>query len=97
MNMCVMEMIYLNINVLEDGMYKIKYFILDKENGVLFNFWWKYYMIYGMDKDFIDYVNWMSFLKLEVYDIDVMDILVLNIKMIMNGIYLIEVKCYLSL
>lgn len=52
-----MEMIYLNINVLEEGMYKIKYFILDKENGVLFNFWCKYYMIYGMDKDFIDYVN----------------------------------------
>ena len=40
-----------------------------------------------MDKDSIDYVNRMSFPKLEVYDIDVTDTLTLNIKMITNGIH----------
>ncbi len=49
-----------------------------------------------MDKDSIDYVNRMSFPKLEVYDIDVTDTLALNIKMITNGIHLIEVKRYPS-
>lgn len=35
MNMRATEMIHLNINALEEGMYKIKHFTLDKENGVL--------------------------------------------------------------
>ncbi len=39
MNMRATEMIHLNINALEDGMYKIKHFTLDKENGALFNLW----------------------------------------------------------
>lgn len=96
MNMRATEMIHLNINALEDGMYKIKHFTLDKENGALFNLWRKHHTIHGMDKDSIDYVNRMSFPKLEVYDIDVTDTLTLNIKMITNGIHLIEVKRYPS-
>ncbi|HEK6536550.1 TPA: helix-turn-helix domain-containing protein [Staphylococcus aureus] len=96
MNMRATEMIHLNINALEDGMYKIKHFTLDKENGALFNLWRKHHTIHGMDKDSIDYVNRMSFPKLEVYDIDITDTLALNIKMITNGIHLIEVKRYPS-
>ncbi len=96
MNMRATEMIHLNINALEEGIYKIKHFTLDKENGALFNLWRKHHTIHGMDKDSIDYVNRMSFPKLEVYDIDVTDTLALNIKMITNGIHLIEVKRYPS-
>ena len=96
MNMRATEMIHLNINALEDGMYKIKHFTLDKENGALFNLWRKHHTIHGMDKDSIDYVNRMSFPKLEVYDIDITDTLALNIKMITNGFHLIEVKRYPS-
>lgn len=62
----------------------------------MFNLWRKHHTIHGMDKDSIDYVNRMSFPKLEVYDIDMMDTLALNIKMITNGIHLIEVKRYPS-
>ena len=49
MNMRATEMIHLNI-ALEDGMYKIKHFTLDKENGALFNLWRKHHTIHGMDK-----------------------------------------------
>ncbi|SUK27701.1 AraC family transcriptional regulator [Staphylococcus aureus] len=64
MNMRATEMIHLNINALEEGMYKIKHFTLDKENGALFNLWRKHHTIHGMDKDSIDYVNRMSFSKI---------------------------------
>ena len=52
------------------------------------------YMAWTRDSLY-DYVNRMSFPKLEVYDIDVTDTLALNIKMITNRIHLV-IKRYPS-
>ncbi|PTU82403.1 AraC family transcriptional regulator [Staphylococcus pasteuri] len=94
MNLRITEMIHLKIKDLSQGTYKIKHFTLDKENGALFKIWRMHHSKHGMDQDSIDYINRMSYPKLEVAEVEVTDTLILNMKMITNGIHLIEVKRY---
>lgn len=94
MNWRTTELIHIKIKKLEQGMYKVKHFTLDKENGELFKQWRQHHTKHGMDQDSIDYVNRMSYPKLEVNEFEVIDDLLLNVRMITNAIHLIEVSRY---
>lgn len=54
----------IEINQLQSGLYKIKHYTLDKENGALYRVWQQHNTTYGMDQETIDYVNRISYPKL---------------------------------
>ena len=53
----------IEINQLQSGLYKIKHYTLDKENGALYRVWQQHNTTYGMDQETIDYVNRISYLN----------------------------------
>ena len=56
----------IEINQLQSGLYKIKHYTLDKENGALYRVWQQHNTTYGMDQETIDYVNRISYPKLDI-------------------------------
>lgn len=61
----------IEINQLQSGLYKIKHYTLDKENGALYRVWQQHNTTYGMDQETIDYVNRISYPKLDIAEVEV--------------------------
>lgn len=77
------------------GTYKIKHMTLDKNNGALYTVWQHYNTRYGMDEETIDYVNRMSYPKMDISEVDVKDSITYHLKLLTNAIQIIEFKKYL--
>lgn len=84
----------IEINQLQSGLYKIKHYTLDKENGALYRVWQQHNTTYGMDQETIDYVNRISYPKLDIAEVEVEETLTYHLKVMTNSIHIIEVNKY---
>lgn len=84
----------LEIKDMHSGQYKIKHYTLDKENGALYRVWQQHNAMYGMDQETIDYINRISYPKLDITEVDVDDSLTYYLKIMTNAIHIIEVNKY---
>ena len=83
----------IEINQLQSGLYKIKHYTLDKENGALYRVWQQHNTTYGMDQETIDYVNRISYPKLDIRS-GGRKTLTYHLKVMTNSIHIIEVNKY---
>lgn len=84
----------LNISNATTGSYKIKHLTLDRNNGALYQVWQQYNTQHGMDTETINYVNRISYPKLDVSEVDVVDTISYHLKLQTNAIQMIEFKKY---
>ncbi|MCH4382034.1 helix-turn-helix domain-containing protein [Staphylococcus haemolyticus] len=84
----------IEINQLQSGLYKIKHYTLDKEYGALYRVWQQHNTTYGMDQETIDYVNRISYPKLDIAEVEVEETLTYHLKVMTNSIHIIEVNKY---
>src|SRR5699024_6386695 len=84
----------LNISNATTGLYKIKHLTLDRNNGALYQVWQQYNTQHGMDTETINYVNRISYPKLDVSEVDVVDTISYHLKLQTNAIQMIEFKKY---
>ena len=61
------------------GYIKLNY-TLDKENGALYRVWQQHNTTYGMDQETIDYVNRISYPKLDIAEVEVEETLTYHLK-----------------
>lgn len=84
----------INIFHLLPGTYKIKHLTLDKNHGALYKVWQQYNTQHGMDEETIDYVNRVSFPKLDVSEVEATDTITYHLKLLTNAIQIIEFRRY---
>lgn len=84
----------LNISNVTTGSYKIKHLTLDRNNGALYQVWQQYNTQHGMDTETNNYVNRVSYPKLDVSEVDVVDTISYHLKLQTNAIQIIEYKKY---
>lgn len=84
----------INIFDLLPGTYKIKHLTLDKNHGALYKIWQQYNTQHGMDEETINYVNRVSFPKLDVSEVDIIDTITYHLKLLTNAIQIIEFRRY---
>ncbi|MDR5649252.1 transcriptional regulator AryK [Staphylococcus nepalensis] len=84
----------LNILNADKGTYKVKHLTLDKNNGALYQVWQQYNTRHGMDEETINYVNRVSYPKLDVSEVDIVDTVSYHLKLQTNAIQIIEFKKY---
>ena len=84
------------MNDLLPGTYRIKHYTLDKEHGALYQVWQSYNTQSGIDAESIEYINRVSYPKLQVSDQTVQHDFEYNLKLLTNAIHLIDVKRYIE-
>ncbi|SCS39768.1 transcriptional regulator AryK [Staphylococcus caeli] len=84
----------LNVRRMVAGTYKVKHLTLDKNNGALYTVWQHYNTRHGMDEETIDYVNRISYPKMEVSEVNVQDAITYYLKLQTNAVQIIEFKKY---
>lgn len=85
-----------NITNALPGMYKIKHYTLDQNHGALYKVWQQYNTRYGMDKETIDYVNRVTYPKLNISEIKVTNTINYHLKILTNAIQIIEFRKYFN-
>lgn len=86
----------LDIDGVVPGKYKIKHLILDKNHGALYKVWQQYNTQHGMDEETIAYVNRISYPKLEISEVEVLQKLTYHLKLLTNAVHIIEFKKYIN-
>ncbi|KIX90860.1 regulatory protein [Staphylococcus microti] len=86
----------LNMTDAIPGKYKIKHLILDKNHGVLYKVWQQYNTQHGMDEETIAYVNRISYPKLDISEVEVLQGLTYHLKLLTNAVHVIEFKKYIT-
>ncbi|PKE06186.1 helix-turn-helix domain-containing protein [Macrococcoides caseolyticum] len=86
----------IKVNDLLPGTYRIKHYTLDKEHGALYQVWQSYNTQSGIDAESIEYINRVSYPKLQVSDQTVQHDFEYNLKLLTNAIHLIDVKRYIE-
>ncbi|MCS4485792.1 transcriptional regulator AryK [Staphylococcus americanisciuri] len=86
----------LNIDGVMPGKYKIKHLILDKNHGALYKVWQQYNTQHGMDEETIAYVNRISYPKLDISEVEVLQKLTYHLKLLTNAVHIIEFKKYIN-
>ncbi|MFQ3709581.1 hypothetical protein ABLV89_07265 [Staphylococcus equorum] len=86
----------INIIDLLPGTYKIKHLTFDKNHGALYKVWQQYNTQHGMDEETINYVNRVSFPKLDVSEVDITDTITYHLKLLTNAIQIIEFRRYFN-
>ena len=86
----------LRIKHLNPGLYRIKHYTLDKENGALYQVWQSYNTRTGIDAESIAYIDRLSYPKLDVSEKYVNHEITYNLKLLTNAIHLIDVKKYMN-
>lgn len=86
----------LRVKHLNSGLYRIKHYTLDKENGALYQVWQSYNTRTGIDAESIAYIDRLSYPKLDVSEKYVNREITYNLKLLTNAIHLIDVKKYMD-
>ncbi|ULG71402.1 transcriptional regulator AryK [Macrococcus brunensis] len=87
--------ITLHIKHLAEGTYRIKHYTLDKSNGALYSVWQSFNTRAGIDAESIEYINRLSYPKLEVSESEIKENLFYHLVVQTNAIHLIDIKMYL--
>ncbi len=86
----------INITHAKQGTYKVKHLTLDKNHGALYKVWQQYNTQYGMDEETVDYVNRISYPKLDISEVEVKGVLTYHLKLLTNAIQMIEFRRYIK-
>ncbi|WP_414049263.1 transcriptional regulator AryK [Macrococcus animalis] len=86
--------VWIKINDLKQGLYRIKHYTLDKENGALYQVWQSFNTQYGIDAESIEYINRVSYPKLNVQEVKVDKDLQYDITLQTNAIHILDIKKY---